>query len=102
MQFCVKMSYEYTRTGIIMNKNIIAEFVREQRRRAGLTQTQLAGKAGVGLRFVRDLEQGKSSLRMDTVNKVLFLFGRRLGAIDLPKSAHLKPGFDPDHLSEYE
>jgi y4mF family transcriptional regulator len=68
-----------------MKRNPIADIVREKRRSAGLTQTELAAKAGVGLRFIRDLEQGKSSLRTDTVNKVLFLFGKCLGAIDLPR-----------------
>ena len=37
--------------------------------------------AGAGIHFVRDLEQGKSSLRMDKVNDVLKLFGEELGAI---------------------
>lgn len=68
-----------------MKKNPLADLVKEKRRSAGLTQTELAAKAGVGLRFIRDLEQGKPSLRTDTVNKVLFLFGKRLGAIDLPR-----------------
>lgn len=68
-----------------MKKNPIADFVKEKRRGAGLTQIELAAKAGVGLRFIRDLEQGKPSLRTDTVNKVLFLFGKRLGAIDLAR-----------------
>lgn len=68
-----------------MKKNPIAIFVKERRRAARLTQIQLAAKAGVGLRFIRDLEQGKASLRTDTVNKVLFLFGRRLGPVDLPR-----------------
>ncbi len=66
-----------------MKKNPVANLVRERRRSAGLTQAELAAKAGVGLRFIRDLEQGKSSLRTDTVNKVLFLFGKCLGPIDL-------------------
>jgi predicted transcriptional regulator len=43
---------------------------------------ELARKAGVGLRFVRDLEQGKATLRMDKVNQVLQLFGKTLGPID--------------------
>lgn len=43
-----------------------------------LTQEELAQKAGVGLRFVRDLEQGKQTLRMDKVNQVLALFGYRV------------------------
>ena len=41
----------------------------------------LARKAGVGLRFVRDLEQGKATLRMDKVNQVLHLFGKTLGLV---------------------
>lgn len=44
----------------------------------GLTQKDLADRAGVGLRFVRDLEQGKTSLRLDKVNQVLALFGHRM------------------------
>lgn len=61
--------------------NPIAQFVKERRRRSGLSQPELARKAGVGLRFVRDLEQGKSSLRMDKVNQVLALFGQEAGPV---------------------
>lgn len=68
-----------------MEKNPLADLVKEKRKSAGLTQPQLAAKAGVGLRFIRDLEQGKASLRTDTINKVLFLFGKRLGPVDLPR-----------------
>ena len=68
-----------------MKKNAVSDFVKEHRRSAELTQTELATKAGVGLRFIRDLEQGKTSLRTDTVNKVLFLFGKCLGPVDLPR-----------------
>ena len=68
-----------------MKKNAISDFVKERRHAARITQAELATKAGVGLRFIRDLEQGKSSLRTDTVNKVLFLFGKRLGPVDLPR-----------------
>lgn len=68
-----------------MKKNALSDFVKERRRAARLTQTELAAKAGVGLRFIRDLEQGKTSLRSDTVNKVLFLFGKRLGPTDLDR-----------------
>ena len=74
-----------------MKTNPIADIVREKRRSAALTQAVLAAKAGVGLRFIRDLEQGKSSLRTDTVNKVLFLFGKCLGALDLPKEEPKPP-----------
>ncbi len=59
----------------------IASFIKERRKHLGLTQTDLAAKAGVGLRFVRDLEQGKPSLRLDKVNQVLDLFGSEVGVI---------------------
>jgi transcriptional regulator with XRE-family HTH domain len=49
-----------------------------------LTQKALADKAGVGLRFIRDLEQGeKTSFRTDAVDKVLYLFGVKLGPVPL-------------------
>lgn len=53
----------------------IATFVKQRRKAVRLTQPELAEKAGVGLRFVRELEQGKETLRMDKVNQVLWLFG---------------------------
>ena len=58
--------------------NHISSFVKYMRNKNGLTQEELAQKAGVGLRFIRDLEQDKQSLRMDKVNQVLALFGYRL------------------------
>ncbi|MEQ9413747.1 MAG: helix-turn-helix transcriptional regulator [Cyclobacteriaceae bacterium] len=57
----------------------LSQFVKEKRKRLGLTQGDLSFKAGVGLRFVRDLEQGKETLMMDKVNQVLALFGHELG-----------------------
>lgn len=57
-------------------------FVKQKRKLAKITQVELAEKADVGLRFVRDLEQGKKSLRMDTVNKVLALFGAELAPVE--------------------
>jgi y4mF family transcriptional regulator len=59
----------------------LSEFVKDKRRLTGLTQPVLAEKAGVGLRFVRELEQGKETLRLDKVNQVLKLFGYEVGAI---------------------
>ena len=56
----------------------LPEYVKQMRKRYGLTQLELCEKAGVGLRFVRELEQGKVSLRMDKVNQVLRLFGANL------------------------
>ena len=60
----------------------IRDFVKKQRKLYGLTQAGLASKAGVGLRFIRELEQGKSTLRIDKVNQVLQLFGKTLGPVE--------------------
>jgi len=60
---------------------MLSEFVKEKRNAARLTQPELAEKAGVGLRFVRDLEQGKETVRLDKVNQVLQLFGYEVGAV---------------------
>jgi y4mF family transcriptional regulator len=60
---------------MIMAKTILSQFVKEMRKKYRLTQVDLSQKSGVGLRFVRELEQGKTTLRMDKVNQVLDLFG---------------------------
>ncbi len=62
---------------------LLHEFIKEKRGATGLTQIELAEKAGVGLRFVRDLEQGKQTLRLDKVNQVLQLFGFKLGPVEI-------------------
>ncbi|NMA20526.1 MAG: helix-turn-helix transcriptional regulator [Lentisphaerae bacterium] len=59
----------------------VADFVRQQRKRYNMTQRDLANRAGVGIRFIRELEAGKPTLRMDKVNVVLDMFGHRLGAV---------------------
>lgn len=59
----------------------LSQFVKEKRKQIRLTQPELAERAGVGLRFLRELEQGKPTLRMDKVNQVLALFGCELGVI---------------------
>ncbi len=61
-----------------MKSNELSAFVKHRRKVLRLTQLELAEKAGVGLRFVRDLEQGKTSLRLDKVNQLLSLFGHNL------------------------
>lgn len=63
----------------------LALFVKEMRKRFGLTQVDLAAKAGVGLRFIRELEQGKETLRIDKVNQVLALFGHEVGPVPFRK-----------------
>lgn len=56
-----------------MNK--IAEFIKQNRKAAGLTQEEFAIRSGLGLRFVRELEQGKETVRLDKVNQALAMFG---------------------------
>ena len=58
-----------------------ASLVKQKRKLVKLTQPELAEKAGVGLRFIRELEQGKQTLRLDKVNQVLQLFGYEAGAV---------------------
>lgn len=54
--------------------NPIAEYIKENRKKAGLTQEEFAIRSGLGLRFVRELEQGKETVRMDKVNVALAMF----------------------------
>lgn len=53
----------------------ISKFIKKKRREAGLTQEEFAIRSGLGLRFVRELEQGKETVRMDKVNQALSMFG---------------------------
>lgn len=66
--------------------NNLSVFVKFRRKQIQLTQIELAEKAGVGLRFIRDLEQGKLSLRTDKINDVLRLFGHELGAVEINRN----------------
>lgn len=61
-----------------MNK--IGQYIKEQRKKAGLTQEEFAVRAGLGLRFVRELEQGKETVRLDKVNQALSMFGMEVVA----------------------
>ncbi len=63
--------------------NQIAEFVKKSRKEAGLTQEEFAMRSGLGLRFVRDLEQGKPTLRMDKVNVALSMFEAEAGPVKI-------------------
>jgi y4mF family transcriptional regulator len=67
----------------------LSDFVKNKRKAVKLTQPELAKKAGVGLRFIRDLEQGKPTLRMDKVNQVLRLIGYKLGAVEIKPEHHV-------------
>lgn len=66
----------------------IAEFVKERRKKLGMTQVVLADRAGVGLRFLRDIEQGKMSLRLDKVNQVLQMFGGVVNVGEMDRSVY--------------
>ena len=53
----------------------ISEYIKTERKKAGLTQEEFAMRSGLGLRFVRELEQGKETVRLDKVNQALAMFG---------------------------
>ena len=55
--------------------NIIGKYIKEERKKAGLTQEEFALRSGLGLRFVRELEQVKETVRLDKVNQALAMFG---------------------------
>jgi len=77
-------------------QNSLRYFVKERRRINKLTQEELAYKAGVGLRFVRDLEQGKQELRVDKVNQILRLFNHQVGPVPIePDVDKLLPDNEP-------
>jgi y4mF family transcriptional regulator len=63
----------------------LSEYVKQMRKQYNLTQVELSEKSGVGLRFVRELERGKQSLRLDKVNQILNLFGSEVGAVPMNK-----------------
>lgn len=69
-----------------MEQTTLSRFVKAMRKQYDLTQTELSEKSGVGLRFVRELEQGKQTLRLDKVNQVLSLFGTEVGAVPIIKT----------------
>jgi y4mF family transcriptional regulator len=66
---------------------LLADFVRSRRRYLKLSQLKLAQVSGVGLRFVRELEQGKATLQLDKVDQVLRVFGYQVGAVPVPRPA---------------
>jgi len=69
-----------------MEQMTLAKYVKAMRRQYNLTQVELSEKSGVGLRLVRELEQGKQTLRMDKVNQILNLFGSEIGVVQMIKS----------------
>ena len=65
----------------------LSAFLKQQRKQSNLTQEELAAKSGVGLRLVREIEQGKATMRMDKVNQILALFGAEL-IVNLKANKH--------------
>ena len=68
-----------------MEPATLSKHVKDMRKQYNLTQVELSEKSGVGLRFVRELEQGKQTLRLDKVNQILNLFGSEVGAVPISK-----------------
>lgn len=69
-----------------MEQMTLSKYVKAMRKQYNLTQMDLSEKSGVGLRFVRELEQGKQTLRLDKVNQILNLFGAEVGAVPMTKT----------------
>ena len=69
--------------------NNLSATVKMLRKQYNLTQEELSLKSGVGLRFVRELEQGKQTLRLDKVNQVLNLFNYEVGAVLMSRKEEL-------------
>ena len=63
---------------IAQNAGPVAVFVRNRRKQLGYTQEQLAMRIGVGVRFLKELELGKQTVRLDKVNQVLAYFGHQV------------------------
>ena len=63
----------------------LRDFVRQKRKALSMTQKEMSEKSGVGIRFIRELERGKKTLKMDKINQVLDLFGFELGPIESTK-----------------
>lgn len=65
---------------------VLSKIVKEKRKAHKMTQEDLSQKSGLGLRLIREIEQGKTSMRMDKVNQLLNLFGMELTPTPKPKS----------------
>ena len=72
-----------------MEQTTLSKYVKAMRKHYNLTQVELSEKSGVGLRLVRELEQGKQTLRLDKVNQILNLFGSEVGAVPITKTDEL-------------
>ena len=64
-----------------MEQTILSKYVKAMRKQYNLTQVELSEKSGVGLLLVRELEQGKQTLRLYKVNQILNLLGREVAVV---------------------
>lgn len=71
-----------------MDTENLIKFIKSRRKELKMTQVELAERAGVGLRFIRDLEQGKQTIRVDKLNQVLMLFGHVVGPVPIDRSKY--------------
>ena len=69
-----------------MEQTTLSKYVKTMRKQYNLTQVELSEKSGVGLRLVRELDQGKQTLRLDKVNQILNLFGSEVGVVPMIKT----------------
>lgn len=90
------MTTRRTRKEIIATAGPIASFVRDCRKKLGYTQAEFAPRLGVGLRFLKELELGKKSLRMDKVESVLNFLGHTLAPQPM-KRQHWLDDEEQDH-----
>ncbi len=60
---------------------MLSSYLKQKRKEFKLTQEELSSKSGIGLRLIREIEQGKTSMRMDKVNQILSLFGAELSVM---------------------
>ncbi len=71
-----------------MEQTTLSKYVKAMRKQYNLTQVELSEKSGVGLRLVRELEQGKQTLRLDKVNQILNLFGSEIGVVPMTEKLY--------------
>ena len=71
-----------------MEQTTLSKYVKAMRKKYNLTQVELSEKSGVGLRLVRELEQGKQTLRLDKVNQILNLFGSEVGVVSMTEKLY--------------
>ena len=72
-----------------MEQTALSKYVKAMHKQCNLTQVELSEKSGVGLPFVRELEQGKQTLHLDKVNQILNLFGNEVGAVPMTRTNKL-------------